>query len=55
MLIQEEMLESTPNDRKEITSFVIIAQLGAVAAALVSAVLLRIAGFRLRIRRVPIR
>jgi hypothetical protein len=47
MLAAAAKFEIMPNDRKEITSFVITAQLGAVAAALLSAFALRIAGFRL--------
>jgi hypothetical protein len=51
MLVAAEKLEMMPNDRKGITSFVIMVQLGAVAAALLSAFALRIAGFRIYNRR----
>jgi hypothetical protein len=51
MLVAAEKLESMPNDRKGITSIVVMAQSGAIAAALASALALRIAGFRLRGRR----
>jgi hypothetical protein len=47
MLAAAAKFEIMPNDRKEITSFVITAQSGAVAAALLSSFVVRIAGVRL--------
>jgi hypothetical protein len=47
MLLHAATLGIKPDDRSEITSFVIWAQAGAVAAALTCAFLLRVAGFRL--------
>jgi hypothetical protein len=51
MLAAAAKFEITPKDRKAITFFVIMTQLGSVAAGLVSALMLRIAGFRLYRRR----